>query len=240
MGRGKRTARATAGRASALGATGPVAQGQRIFKQDFADTPVAGYDLKETWAMKARVEPPMARLLERIRAAFPHLGDRLPVIADEGGHCHFPNQKARWFYHNLPTELRWEHESASEYVLSPEHDCFVHAIEKGGVNRVWYRYPDGSQVYYEGERQLLEIHPSGDVVTADGWLRYRTRDGLPKPGPDGATDVHRDGTREWRAAVFKKPERLPHDLWPLHNVDGPAVVHADGRQEHWRRGRQTT
>jgi hypothetical protein len=248
MGRGKRrdASRATAAPqrlpAVELAVEGLAASGPRVFRQSLAETPAAGYDLERTWAKKVQVEPEMVDLVTQLRAAFPQFAERLPVAAADGSHLYFTNEKARWFYSNQPDELRWEHEAASECVLSPEFDCFVHSTERDDVQCDWFRYPGGEQVYREGigeeAVQLLEIEPSGNVHTADGWLRLRTPAGLPKPSADGVTDIHASGRRECRAAVFKKPERLPYELYPLHREDGPAVIAADGTVEHWRRGKQ--
>lgn len=263
MGRGKRS---SARRPSPSFGAGLVAQGQKVCKQPFDLTPIAGYDLQETWAMKVEIEPPMVELIELIRTAYPHLAERLPVVSEDGSFAHYENEKARWHYFNHPDELRYEHESASEYVLNPAHRCFIHSIErKDGVMCNWYRYPNGQQRYTENDVELLTIsaQPAGNVVhSADGWARLRNADGTPRAAePAGPTDLGPEGTVEWRAVCYAKPVKLP-DLHPLHRENGPAQVnpedgsyawyrkgklhreggpavrHADGSVEFWRNGRQ--
>lgn len=224
MGRGKRISHS---RALPL-----ACQGRAVFSQDFAISPPAGYDLKKDWALKALISPEMSSLISDLRRAYPQLASRLPSVGD--GHAYFENKKARWFYHNLPGEMKWEHEATSEYILHPKFHCWVQAVERNGIDRAWYRYPDGRQFYREDGHDVLTVLPEGTVKTADGWTRYRTTQGEPLGGP---TDIHEDGTQEWRAVCFKKPVSLPH-LHPLHRLDGPAVIHPDGSVEHWRRGKR--
>ena len=52
----------------------------------------------------------MAALIVDLRRAYPQLVGKLPCVAD-GCAC-FSNEKARWFYHNRPGELKWEHARA--------------------------------------------------------------------------------------------------------------------------------
>jgi hypothetical protein len=227
MGRGKRTSHPRPSPAPAL-----ASQGRAIFSQDFASSPSAGYDLSRDWAFKVTINSAMAALIVDLRRAYPQLVGKLPCVAD-GCAC-FSNEKARWFYHNRPGELKWEHETASEYILHPAFHCWVQAVERQDVLRAWYRYPDGRQFYKEDDEDVLAVLPDGTVKTSDGWTRYRTKQGEPCGSP---TDTHEDGTKEWRSVCSSKPISLPA-LHPLHRVDGPAVIHPDGSTENWQRGKK--
>jgi hypothetical protein len=199
---------------------------------------VAGYDLRRTWAKKVRIEPDMAELIFALRRLYPDLGERLPLASDEG-FAYFGNGKARWFYANQPHKLRYEHESASEYVLVPAFGCLVHAVEdRSGRERVWYRWRNGEERLLVDGHELCRVRRLGGrriVSFADGRVAVRDLDGCPLVG-DQPSDLLPDGTREWRAALRRKPVGLP-DLHPLHREGGPARILPDGTLEYWRKGK---
>lgn len=209
-----------------------VASGRKIFQQGYEQTPPAGFEVTRDWVYRVALAPPVARLVERFRRAYPELAEALPQLeGDVGGW----GGKARWIYHNAAESFAWEHEAASHWQLSPEHECLLSERDdpKTGVNHAWYRFPDGRQELEVDGELVAVVQPDGVRQERDGWRRWRDRlSGDPKPlDPEsGATDVHPDGSREWHARWSK------HQVG-LHREDGPARILADGTQEWYRRGR---